>query len=190
MTDECHRIRSGLGDRAACSTHGNLWPCRVRALSLSRPWTELILAGVKPIENRSWQTPHRGTLVVHAAKSYDPAALDLVNELAGDGMLSSDEDYARLDRCDLSPRAPLGYLGTVNLTGCHHSDDLICVSRETSAEGTCSPWAFHGSYHWEVADPRPFPRPVEGGGALGIFQPRADVLSAIRDLIWEVGADA
>jgi len=67
--DECHRIRSGLGDRAACATHAERWPCRVRALSLTRPWSELVVSGLKTIENRSWQTPWRGWMLVHAAKS-------------------------------------------------------------------------------------------------------------------------
>lgn len=187
MTDACRQIRSGLGDRDACATHGNVWPCQVRALALSRPWTELVLAGIKPVENRSWQTPYHGTIVIHGAKSYDDAALAVLGELSVDGMLSP-EDYEALDGCALHRDAPTGYLGVVDVVDCHHSDDLLCVPRETSAD-VCSDWAFAGSYHWRLANPRRFPQPLPGRGMLGLFVPPEDLLAPLRDLIWEATHD-
>lgn len=40
-----------------------------RALTVCQPFAELIARGDKPIENRTWATPYRGPLVIHAGKS-------------------------------------------------------------------------------------------------------------------------
>src|SRR5262245_275091 len=39
----------------------------LRALSIRQPYAELILRGLKDVENRSWETKHRGRLLIHAA---------------------------------------------------------------------------------------------------------------------------
>lgn len=41
----------------------------MRALSLTQPWATLIALGEKRIETRSWGTPYRGPILIHAAKS-------------------------------------------------------------------------------------------------------------------------
>lgn len=158
-------------------------PPRLLALSLTRPWTELVVSGVKDVENRSWRTPHRGPLIIHAAQSWDPAAEQVLNELGGDGMLTS-EDYARLDACAIHRAAPTGYLGVVTVTDCHKADDLLCQSSEDVA--WCSPWAFDGSWHWRLTDARRFPEPIPGGGRLGLFPPPPEVANAARELLGQV----
>lgn len=40
----------------------------MRALTLWQPWAAAIALGWKPLENRTWVTPHRGTLAIAAAK--------------------------------------------------------------------------------------------------------------------------
>lgn len=37
-----------------------------KALSVRQPYAYLLVAGIKTCENRTWATPHRGTLVIHA----------------------------------------------------------------------------------------------------------------------------
>ena len=39
------------------------------ALSVGNPWAWAIIHGPKRIENRSWRTHYRGTLLIHASKS-------------------------------------------------------------------------------------------------------------------------
>lgn len=39
----------------------------MKVLSIRQPWATLICLGVKPIENRTWQTKHRGALAIHAS---------------------------------------------------------------------------------------------------------------------------
>jgi hypothetical protein len=41
----------------------------MKALTICQPYAELILLGVKLVENRVWQTNYRGPLLIHAGKS-------------------------------------------------------------------------------------------------------------------------
>lgn len=40
----------------------------IRGLTLTQPWASLVAHGFKAIETRSWRTPYRGPLAVHAGK--------------------------------------------------------------------------------------------------------------------------
>jgi hypothetical protein len=39
----------------------------MKALSIKNPWAHLIAKGIKPIENRTWYTKHRGRIYIHAS---------------------------------------------------------------------------------------------------------------------------
>lgn len=39
------------------------------ALTIRQPWAQLIAAGIKQWENRTWKTSYRGPLAIHAAKA-------------------------------------------------------------------------------------------------------------------------
>ena len=41
----------------------------MKALTICQPYAEMIAAGEKLIENRTWPTAYRGPLVIHAGKS-------------------------------------------------------------------------------------------------------------------------
>ena len=40
----------------------------MKALTLWQPWASLVAVGAKAYETRSWDTPYRGELVIHAAQ--------------------------------------------------------------------------------------------------------------------------
>ena len=44
----------------------------MKALTLTQPWATLVACGAKRIETRSWSTPFRGLLAIHAAKGLGP----------------------------------------------------------------------------------------------------------------------
>lgn len=149
----------------------------MRALSFTRPWTSLVLSGVKTVENRSWQLRHRGWLVVHAAKSWDDAAITVLRELVIDGELT-DADHDRLMRFPLDETAPTGFVGVVRVESCHKAGSLGCAYPRM-----CSPWAFDGSWHAVLSDARPFPEPIPGPGRLGLFDAPPEVATAARAAI-------
>jgi hypothetical protein len=41
----------------------------MKALTLTQPWATLIALGEKRVETRGWSTPHRGPILIHAAKT-------------------------------------------------------------------------------------------------------------------------
>jgi hypothetical protein len=43
----------------------------MKALSIKPPWSTMIVAGIKPIENRNWYSKYRGRLYIHSSKTWD-----------------------------------------------------------------------------------------------------------------------
>ena len=39
----------------------------MKVISLLQPWASLVVMGLKKIETRSWSTPYRGTILIHAS---------------------------------------------------------------------------------------------------------------------------
>lgn len=48
----------------------------ITVLSVRQPWAWLLCENLKNVENRSWKTNYRGTLYIHAGKSFDLDALN------------------------------------------------------------------------------------------------------------------
>jgi len=46
----------------------------MKTLTLSQPWASLISLGTKTIVTRSWSTPHRGSLAIHAGPRCETGA--------------------------------------------------------------------------------------------------------------------
>jgi hypothetical protein len=118
----------------------------MKCLSVRQPWAWLIIHGGKDVENRTWSTPYRGLLAIHASKvmtyeEYETTA------------------YFALKRGILVPtRAQLvrgAIIGTVDLTDC------------VDAQSARSTW-FFGPFGFVLANPRPLP-PLVVTGRLGLF---------------------
>lgn len=134
----------------------------MKALSLWQPWASLWLSPRKVHETRGWSTPHRGWLLVHAAKRIernidpaDPLHRILVAEFG-----------ARWAR-DL----PTGALiGVVKLIGCRRTDLMFAGGVPESARDDHECGDFHpGRFAWQRADFRRFETPVPYRGRQGMF---------------------
>ncbi len=128
-----------------------------RTLSIRQPWAWLILHGGKDIENRTWSTPVRGRVLIHASKApVDPEDLgDLFEEL-----------YIHMGMEALAERLPEhceylrgGIVGSVEI--------VDCVERSES------PW-FRGPFGFVLRNPKPLPF-IPYRGALGFFEVPKDV---------------
>src|SRR6266550_7295764 len=122
-------------------------------ITLRQPWASAVFYARKDIENRTWATPYRGRLWIHAGKN--PARQD-----------------ARLEerRGLWLPEEPLPrgvILGCVELVDCVRRAD--------------SPWARRGHYHWLLSRPMRLKRSVPRNGELGlsyIRPPRGELIRA------------
>lgn len=127
-----------------------------RVLSVRRPWANLIVAGHKDVENRSWTTRYRGLLVVHAGATWESAGAACA-EMAGITGFGHSTDCSG------------GYLGYARLVDVHPSG------------ACCAPWGHPdpGGYHWVLADPVPFPCALPGPGRLNLYPVPAHVLDIL-----------
>lgn len=115
----------------------------MKAISLWQPWAWTIFHG-KPVENRDWPTRYRGSLLIHASKTWDRNGFDWICNMFGAKLF------------DLMPKVfPQGYLvGKVTLIDCVRKYD--------------SPW-FFGPYGHVYADPVEFKTPILYRGERGLF---------------------
>lgn len=145
----------------------------VRALSLTRPWTWLVLHGGKNVENRVWPTTYRGPLLVHGALSRDPAAVAPFMDLLPDPV------RIRFGQALATPTSPgywTGLLGLVDVVGC-------CTAQlgpyESWKTCDCGAWAMPGQAHWQLQSARPFAEPIPCRGALGLWRPAPELVTAV-----------
>lgn len=113
----------------------------LRALSLKQPWAWLVVNGYKDVENRSWRTKHRGSLLIHASSSSLAVAPEHIEEAYG---------------VRLPPELEFG--GIVGMVGV-----IDCVQHHSS------PWKFPDSWGWVLQNPRRLPF-RQCKGFVGLFK--------------------
>jgi tetratricopeptide (TPR) repeat protein len=116
-----------------------------RCLSVRQPYAWAILSGVKKTENRTWTTPYRGTVVLHASSSQQ----DLT-------YFRSQPGCAFFATGNLPAAALVGFAELVAVTP---------YGREHEAD----PFAF-GPYCWTFANARSFVEPIPLKGKLNLFK--------------------
>lgn len=118
-----------------------------RALSIRQPWAWAILYAGKRVENRTWATPYRGRLFLHAGLSVDWASVaDLEEEI----------------RAVPEPRPAAvrgAIIGTAELVACVRPAQVEPAQRKWVA----GPWCFLLENVEALATPIPY------RGNLGIF---------------------
>ncbi|MGV9536576.1 ASCH domain-containing protein [Streptosporangium sandarakinum] len=128
----------------------------MRAITVKQPWAWAITHGGKDIENRTWNTLHRGPLAIHAGARWDGEdAVARVFELTGAYVLKTTTSAV---------------VAVVDLIDVCEVDDCQC--------GT---WAIRFQRHWKLANPRPLAEPVPCRGRLGLWSLPEDVEAAVRD---------
>ena len=137
----------------------------MKALSIHQPWAWAILQAGKTIENRTWQTRHRGPLLIHASKSR--ASYDREMQL----------DWKALYGVDLPPWEELVTGAVVGMV-----DVVDCVSPTSSRAIRLNPWT-EGPVCWVLANPRSLPQPVPFRGAQLLFEVPDEVISVAVRLV-------
>lgn len=70
----------------------------IYGLTIHNPWAWTIAEGFKPVENRDWKPPAQligGYLAIHAGKTYDSEAADLITDRLGIIIPNRGEDLPR-----------------------------------------------------------------------------------------------
>lgn len=90
---------------------------RMKVLSVWGPWAQLLVLGIKDVENRGRYMAYRGPLAIHASKIGHPARdVDrILDQLVRDGMITHEQCDLVADRVDLD-RGHV--IGVVRVVGC------------------------------------------------------------------------
>ena len=122
----------------------------MKTLTIKQPWADLIVAGIKDIENRTWKTAYRGRVLIHASK-----------EPCSRGDLSVYPLPALAENINLGEYNPRQFTGGAIIG----SVDIVdCVMNHPSA------WAEKGVYNWVLANPVKFEKPILNvKGMLGLW---------------------
>jgi hypothetical protein len=133
---------------------------RVLTITVRPPWSHWLAAGVKPLENRTWQPPRgwRGQLVIHAGKTLDPEGFSFGARL---GHHISEDDVSRGE-----------FLAVAKLVDVHRAGP--------DCRDACTDWGQPGCFHWMLQDIRRLVT-IEGRGRQRLFIPPDDVLEQIAE---------
>jgi len=117
-----------------------------KALTVKQPWANLIVKGIKDVENRTWQTKYRGRLYIHAAKKSDPVGFSF-------NCPSTVFDKANNSIGKEFKMAIIGYV------------DLVDIVKNSK-----SIWAQIDCYHWVLKNPVMLDKPIENvKGSLSLW---------------------
>jgi hypothetical protein len=130
----------------------------MKALSVRQPWTWLICAGLKDVENRTWGDGYRGPLLLHAGKTVEEN-----------------------DRYWLSQKYPIPeHLDTGAIIG---AAVLVNVTKRASSE-----WHNPGFVGWYLDSPILFKTPVPWRGRLGLFDVPDDAVPELAGWMLQLQA--
>lgn len=142
----------------------------MKALTLTQPWATLVAIGVKRIETRSWRTPYRGPLAIHAAKGFPKWARETCEESAfaielGPAILPV---AAIIATCRLVSCLPTRELQTdqlIQMDPRAACNDVLLDERERLfGDYSLGRWA------WILADVHALAKPIPAKGALGLWE--------------------
>jgi hypothetical protein len=136
----------------------------MKILSIRQPWAYLIVAGYKPVENRTWNTSYRGPLLIHASQAMEendfPVQREWIKTL-NQYLIAGDESPIVIPE-DL-PRGAI--VGAATLTD---------VWDKKKFERPGIRW-FEGPYGFKMEDAVEFAEPIPWRGQLGIRDADLDI---------------
>lgn len=159
----------------------------MNCISLWEPWATLIVVGAKQFETRSWSTPVRGPVLIHASKKWNGDLYDTVlnDPFSAVLVLAWGEGWRRhtlrqMPRPDTLGKI-LGVASIVQIWGTGYGDARELIRGQTRRKITEQEYAFGdygvGRYAWELAEVRKFETPVPCTGHQGFFNVPNEVVA-------------
>lgn len=147
-------------------------------LSVRQPWASLIVAGIKPIENRPMPCRYRGRLLIHASKTWGRDERQAFDELLQ--IAINMKDTRRQDVLYRSKDLRGGLVGWCNMRGCLDAAEWF-KGGGLGYDGRHQ-W-FVGPFGYVFTGARQFPYLIPHKGQLGIFNvPVSAVAEHIEEL--------
>lgn len=150
----------------------------MKALSLIQPWATLVAVGAKRYETRSWSTPYRGPIAIHASKWLDAGGKIISKDVADYLALCHQEPFRSaltqngIDRVRELPSGAI--VAVARLVDVVHADTVVIDDLEREF-GNFAP----GRYAWKFADVRAI-APIPHRGFPGLWDLPAAALAAVQ----------
>lgn len=122
----------------------------MKAITICQPYSHLIVIGEKHVENRTWNTPHRGPLAIHAGKSR--------------AWLNGDEHDSQG-----RPHVLGAIVATCTLVDCVRIEDIEAGRLDLRFPQLRNRAHCFGPWCWVLADVKPLAVPIPWRGAQGLF---------------------
>ena len=140
----------------------------MKGLTLIQPWATLIVEGRKRYETRSWSTPYRGLVAIHAGKKID-------RRFAGE--LWTDQKIAT-DPIDLPTGA---IIAIAEVVGMHSTGSAMMPGFVPEP-----PERWYGDYSpnrwaWELANIKVLDTPIPCKGSLGLWALPDDIVPQLSE---------
>lgn len=140
-------------------------------VSVRQPWADLLAAGIKPVENRSWSCAHRGPLLIHAGKTWGRD-----EQAAYDDLLERALHAGHRRMVDVLARSQSRLGGLVGMTVMVGSiDEDEWLERGGGRFNGLDQW-FVGPFGWLQSQARVFDPFIPFKGQQGLFRIPADVV--------------
>ena len=139
----------------------------MKVLTVWQPWAQLLAAGYKHNETRSWRTNYRGEILIHASKKPYSQTERLMTAKSRKLI----RDTLGLGFIDWRQRIPTGVIiGKAKLTDCKLIDESYYqFTRDLCPEefvyGDFTP----GRYAWVFEEPELFKNPLPAAGKQGLW---------------------
>lgn len=129
----------------------------VKVITIKQPWANLIVEGIKDVENRTWQTKYRGEIYVHTSKnSFDFWSLDYIRKID-----------------ELLYQYIMEYFGIKDNKITRNLNQFGSIIGKTNivdiVDNSESIWAMKDSYHWKLKNSTRI-NPIPCKGKLNIWE--------------------
>lgn len=171
----------------------------IRGFSLTQPWASLVAIGAKQWETRSWPTPYRGQIAIHASKKYPKDCRELEYEQP----FLSALNLGLGDRAHMLPTGSIIALAVI--TDCQKTERFVPPTYRAfekavrvGGDGALVPpivvmpdeYAFgdysDGRYAFRLEKVMPLRTPIECKGALSLWTIPDGVIVQLREQFVEM----
>lgn len=145
----------------------------MRVLTIRQPYATLLMQGLKQFETRSWTTPYRGPLVIHAAANG--------SRIYGDQLRRLEKRLNLMPTALMGQEYPLGaLLGVVELVECLPISPRL-IQALTPIEKYLG-WYSDGGFVWDLARAGRvrFAEPIPCAGRQGLWTLPADLAARVE----------
>ena len=130
----------------------------MKTLSIRQPWASLIVKGFKDVENRSWRTPIRGEIAIHASasKTEDDWEDAVITASMIQTITFSEAEKWIIESIGEFDKLPRGLIiGTVEIADCKRERRSL--------------WHFNDNWGFYLQNPKELKKPILAKGKLGFW---------------------